>query len=84
MIKYKDFVNEKNSADDELYGYLQFKDGSDLQLDGGKRSSYKINKEIVGFGEDNLGDEANILVTTPDGKEKDLSTLKDVKKYFGR
>jgi len=69
----------------EVYGYLKFKDGSDICLDGDYYDNWKEEHEvdsIVGFGEDDIGSEAHLFVQMDDGSEIVLDTLESIKNFF--
>lgn len=68
-----------------VWGYLQFKDGTGLDLDGQTLAKAKeqVNGRVIkGYGHKDLGDEAHIYVVVNKKKTAVVTGVRNVKKLF--
>jgi len=72
-------VLERN---DVLWGYLELEDGTVIDLDGVNASTITLSSPIKDYGREELGEEANVLVQRSYARDKQLDTIKKVRKYF--
>jgi len=70
---------------EEVWGYLWLYDGREIDLRG--QSIHQAKKQIMGvgiksYGQKEIGDEANVCIKYPDGTEKTVTGIKNVREIF--
>lgn len=64
-----------------IYGYLKLKNGKEYDLEGQIPPKFNYN-DIISFGQEDIGNEAENYIKYTDGSSESLTNLKDIKLFY--
>ncbi len=72
----------KQQDSDKLWGFLELKDGTEINLEGQHPTDITLSSPIKDWGRADVGDEAHVYVECDNQQNHFLYKKKQLKKYF--